>query len=148
MTISGYQQATKRDRAADPREAELQLFGQVTNALKAVQKSGDRGQELIKALDWNRRMWSVLSTDCGVEGNALPDKLRAGIMSLSIWVSKHSSQVMRGTEDVGPLIHINKTVMEGLAMRPKAPARPAEPLAASTDSQHPPTAPGRVNREA
>ncbi len=147
MTVSGYQQATKRERIADPREAELQLFSQVTNALIAVQKSGVDGQELMKALDWNRRMWSVLSTDCGVEGNGLPDSLRAGIMSLSIWVSKHSSQVMRGNEEVGPLIDINKTIMEGLAMRPDAPARPNQPTAAN-EPQDPPTAPGRVNREA
>ena len=147
MKVSGYQQAKKRERVADPREAELQLFSQVTTALIAVQKSGVDGQELMKALDWNRRMWSVLSTDCAIEGNALPGSLRAGIMSLSIWVSKHSSQVMRGNEEVGPLIDINKTIMEGLAMRPDAPARPDQPTAAN-ESQDPPAAPGRVNREA
>ena len=62
-------------------------------------------------------LWSTLASDCGLEGNQLPQGLRASIISLSIWVSKYSSQVARGEEDINALIDINKTIMEGLAMQ-------------------------------
>jgi flagellar protein FlaF len=68
----------------------------------------------IDALDWNRRMWSVLGTACSDPGNALPDQLRASIISLSIWVGKHTSQVIRRQEEIEPLIEVNRMVMQGL----------------------------------
>jgi flagellar protein FlaF len=68
----------------------------------------------IDALDWNRRMWSVFGTACSDPTNALPEQLRASIISLSIWVSKHTSQVIRRTEEIEPLIEINRMIMQGL----------------------------------
>lgn len=117
MSLKAYQQAQVSSES--PRETELRLFTVVTRSLVGVRESGERDKEFFKALDWNRRMWSALSTDCGVEGNQLSDELRAGIISLSIWVSKHTSQVARGKDDdIDALINVNRTIMEGLAMIP------------------------------
>jgi len=113
MSYQAYQKA--QTSAETPSQVEYRLFAQVTNALIAVKDKPVTNPETIAALDWNRRMWSVFSSDCGTKGNSLPDQLRAGIVSLSIWVSKHSSLVMRGSESVDSLIDINKTIMEGLA---------------------------------
>jgi flagellar protein FlaF len=74
----------------------------------------------MRALDWNRRLWSVLASDCANPANGLPAPVRAQIISLSMWVSKHTSQVMRRREDVGPLIDVNRIIMQGLATRPDA----------------------------
>ncbi|MCJ9430314.1 flagellar biosynthesis regulator FlaF [Kordiimonas marina] len=117
MSYQAYQKAQQTSET--PSQVEYRLFAQVTNALIAVRDRGIRDSVMVDALDWNRRLWSTLSTDCGTEGNSLPDQLRAGIISLSIWVSKHSSAVMRGTESVDDLININKTIMEGLAAQAK-----------------------------
>jgi len=130
-----YQVYEKAQRSSEtPSQIEYRLFVQVTNALKTAQAETLRGAELMGVLDWNRRMWSVFSSDCGTEGNSLPDGLRAGIVSLSIWVSKHSSAVMRGEEDIQDLISINTTIMEGLADQAKLQqqaqaAQDAEPAA-------------------
>ena len=137
MSLNAYQNAQTKGR--DPRETEYQLFAQVTSALIKAQKIGEKGQELFNALDWNRRMWSVLSTDCGAPGNQLPKELRAGILSLSIWVSKHTSLVIRGNESVEPLIDINKTIMEGLAQRPDT--------STSSPSSETPHIPGSISTE-
>ncbi|MBL4836922.1 MAG: flagellar biosynthesis regulator FlaF [Kordiimonadaceae bacterium] len=117
MSYQAYQKA--QTSAESPSQVEYRLFAQVTNTLMRIKERGIRDNDMVKALDWNRRMWSVFSSDCGAEGNALPDQLRASIISLSIWVSKHSSAVMRGTEDIGDLISINRTIMEGLAAQHK-----------------------------
>ncbi len=113
MSYQAYQKA--QTSAETPSQVEYRLFAQVTNALIEVKDQPVTNPKTIAALDWNRRMWSVFSSDCGIKGNSLPDQLRAGIVSLSIWVSKHSSLVMRGSERIDSLIDINKTIMEGLA---------------------------------
>ena len=117
MSYQAYQRAQQSSET--PSQVEYRLFVQVTNALIAARDNGLKGADLVSVLDWNRRMWSVLSSDCGTEGNTLPSTLRAGIVSLSIWVSKHSSFVMRGEEKVDDLISINRTIMEGLADQAK-----------------------------
>jgi flagellar protein FlaF len=113
MSLQAYQQAATR--AETPRETEYRLFAQVTLALMEAAKcepTDIRGR--IDALDWNRRMWSVLGGACSDPTNALPEQLRASIISLSIWVGKHTSQVIRRQEDIEPLIEVNRMVMQGL----------------------------------
>ena len=68
----------------------------------------------MTALDWNRRLWSVLATDCAQPNNALPDALRANVISLGLWVNRHTSAVMSGEETFEPLIEVNRAIMQGL----------------------------------
>ncbi|MEI9905750.1 MAG: flagellar biosynthesis regulator FlaF [Asticcacaulis sp.] len=127
MSLKAYQ--TAATRAENPRETEYRLFGQVTRALLEAEKM-DRSmiRERMDALDWNRRMWSVLGADCSVDGNGLPDIVRANIISLSIWVNKHTSLVMRNQEEIGPLIEINRIIMQGLAPNQAAASDDAAPI--------------------
>jgi len=113
MSLKAYQ--TTAARAEDPRQTEYRLFGQVTRALMEAEKL-ERSQirERMDALDWNRRMWSLLASDCASDGNKLPAQIRANIISLSIWVNKHTSLVMRHKEEIGPLIDVNRIIMQGL----------------------------------
>jgi flagellar protein FlaF len=69
----------------------------------------------IDALDWNRKVWTVLGADCSHPENRLPAELRASIISLSIWVSKHTSAVIRREEEIEPLIDVNRLIMQGLS---------------------------------
>ncbi len=121
MSLQAYQKASAR--AENPREMEYRLFGQVTRALMAAAEVdvSDTATR-IDALDWNRRLWSVLATDCADSANSLPVELRAQIISLSIWVNKHSSAVMRREEDFAPLIDVNRIMMQGLAGQVDGPA--------------------------
>ena len=129
MSLKAYQ--TTAQRTENPRLTEYRLFGQVTRALMDAEKL-DRSQivERMEALDWNRRLWSVLASDCSVDTNGLPDIVRANIISLSLWVSKHTSLVMRNLEEIGPLIEINRIIMQGLvpgASGSEADAAPPQP---------------------
>ena len=132
MSLKAYQ--TTAQRTENPRLTEYRLFGQVTRALLEVEKlDRTKFRERMEALDWNRRMWSVLAADCSVDGNGLPEMVRANIISLSIWVNKHTSMVMRNQEEIGPLIEINRIIMQGLApsgadATADAPAAQAAPI--------------------
>lgn len=123
MSLQAYK--TAATRAENPREMEYRLFGQVTRALMHA-ATVDRTDiaTRIDALDWNRRLWTALATDCSGAGNGMDKALRAQIISISLFVGRHSSAVMRGEEDFEPLIDINKMIMQGLA-GPGAPAQAA-----------------------
>lgn len=117
MSLQAYQRAAQQ--AESPRDAEYRLFGQVTRALlDAADMPEDAIVPRMDALDWNRRMWSALASDCSAPDNALAPPLRAQIISLSLWVSRHTSAVMRREEEIEPLIDINRIIMQGLSSRP------------------------------
>jgi flagellar biosynthesis activator protein FlaF len=119
MSVQAYQQAAAR--AESPRDIEYRLFGQVTRALMSAAET--QALEIgarMDALDWNRRLWSVLAADCASDGNQLPAPLRANIISLSIWVNRHTSAIMRNEAEFGPLIDVNKMIMQGLEPRGEA----------------------------
>ncbi|HEY8003168.1 MAG TPA: flagellar biosynthesis regulator FlaF, partial [Phenylobacterium sp.] len=113
MSLQAYHQASTR--AESPRQTEYRLFAQVTLALMEAAKSDPADVAgRVDALDWNRRIWTVLSEDCANPDNALPAPLRASIISLAIWVGRHTSAVIRRREDIEPLIEVNRMIMQGL----------------------------------
>ena len=113
MSLQAYQAAARR--AEPPRELEYRLFAQVTRALMTASEADALDfAARIDALDWNRRLWSVLAREVSEPDNALPGPLKAQIISLSLWVSRHSSAVMRREEDFEALIDVNKMMMQGL----------------------------------
>lgn len=114
MSIQAYQQTA--NRTANPRDVEFRLFAQVTRALMEAQQADKFDiATVIDALDWNRRVWSAMAMDCASDGNTLPEETRAGIISLSIFVSKHSSVAARERGEIETLIDINRSIMQGLA---------------------------------
>ena len=113
MSLKAYQKAA--EQAEDPRQVEYRLFGLVTRALMEAAEGDDKDiAKRIRALHWNRRLWSTLAEDCSLEGNALPPEARAQIISLALWVNRHTSAVMQRKEDIRPLIDVNRMIMQGL----------------------------------
>lgn len=112
MTLKAYQKA--QAAADNPRSTEYRLFGQVTRALIDAGQAGLKGAELADAIDWNRRLWSALAIDCMDEANQMSRELRAQIISLSLWVTRYSSQVMQEGAPIDPLIDVNRNIMQGL----------------------------------
>jgi flagellar protein FlaF len=118
MPLKAYQQTLKATE--NPRDLEYRLFGQVTRALLDIAPLPRTDPKVIDAIDWNRRMWSMMANDCTSEHNVLPPQIRAGIISLSLFVARYSSQVVVSGMSVEPLVDINRTIMQGLATRAAA----------------------------
>jgi flagellar protein FlaF len=114
MSIQAYQATAQKTES--PRQTEYRAFALVTRALidAAALPASEVGRR-AEALAKNRRLWTLLAADCGAEGNQLPQSLRAQIISLSIFVDRHSSAVMREGAPIEILIDINRTVMQGLS---------------------------------
>jgi flagellar protein FlaF len=114
MSLQAYQRAS--EHAEGPKQTEYRLFGLVTRALMdAVQKDESDLSGRMRALHWNRRLWTTLAGDCANPDNRLPMELRANIISLSIWVDKHTSQVMQRQGKIQDLIDVNRIIMQGLS---------------------------------
>jgi flagellar protein FlaF len=94
------------------------VFGVVTAALVRAKEAGRaKLGELAQAISENRKLWFVLAEDCAQNDNALPYELRAKIISLAVFVDRHSTEVVRHGADVDVLIDINRSMMEGLVGR-------------------------------
>ncbi len=121
MSIQAYQNAAKKTEG--PRQTEYRAFAAATRGLidAAALPDTEVGRR-AEALALNRRLWSLLASDCAADGNQLSQSLRAQIISLSMFVDKHSSQVMRAGAPIDVLIEINRTIMQGLS--------PSQPAAA------------------
>jgi flagellar protein FlaF len=119
MSLRAYQQAAQRSET--PRDAEYRLFAQVTRALMDVKsKPREDIAAWIDVLHWNRRIWATLADDCSSPANTLPAATRAQIISLSLFVHRHTSHVMRREADVETLIDLNRMMMQGLSGRADA----------------------------
>jgi flagellar protein FlaF len=112
MTHKAYQNT--QAVTEDPRATEYRIFGKVTGALIDAEKAGKSGGPLAEAVDWNRKLWRTLASDCLDDRNQLPRDVRAQIVSLSLWVSKYSKQVTRNGAPMQPLIEVNRNIMQGL----------------------------------
>ena len=115
MSMQGYQQAylQAQNVTEDPRQTEYRLIAQITRAMIEADKQ-DHG-EVVRAVHWNRRLWLTLQSDCAAEENGLPDAVRAGVISLAIWVDKHSRKVLKREAELQPMIEVNRNIMEGLS---------------------------------
>lgn len=112
MSIAAYQQTIAE--CEDPRRIEYRVFLRITLALEAHRDADWRSAGLKDALWRNLELWNTLRADLLDDGNALPESLRAGLVSLSFSVDRQTKMVLRGEAGVGLLVEINRAVMQGL----------------------------------
>jgi flagellar biosynthesis activator protein FlaF len=113
MTLMAYERV--RTIAESPRATEHRLISEVSREMMSVWDRGARGAALMPALHRNREMWSTFAATCGTPGNALSSDVRASIISLALWVDRHTSSVMAGHETIEPLLEVNRSLLEGLS---------------------------------
>lgn len=113
MSLNAYQRA--QSIVATPRATEHRLMSQITGELINARDAGLKGRALMPALHRNREAWGTFATLCGAQGNQLPDDLRARIISIALWVERHTSAVATGKDSIEDLITVNRAIIDGLA---------------------------------
>ena len=97
------------------RAREREAMDRVIAMLRAAQEKGPQSRERVEALYYLRRLWMIFITDLQDPNNELPDQLRAGIISIGIWMNKEIDRVLGGqTNDLTPMIEINQLIRDGL----------------------------------
>jgi flagellar protein FlaF len=100
-------------RYRSQRDQEADVFRQATGALKGAKDAGPIQQ--IRALTDNRRLWTTVSDLLRDPGNALPEPLRAALLSVGLTVQREMDQE---APDFDFLISINENIAAGLAGQP------------------------------
>jgi len=97
------------------RARERQAMDRVIDMLRAARATGPRSREAIEALYYLRRLWAIFLDDLRNPENELPEQLRAGIISIGIWMNKEIDRVRTGhANDLTPMIEINEIIRDGL----------------------------------
>ncbi|MCK5745224.1 MAG: flagellar biosynthesis regulator FlaF [Oricola sp.] len=99
----------------NPRSIERRVFLQVTRDLEALDDNALTSPIAHEALMKNQRLWGSLMFDCMQPENPLPDSLKAGIISLALFVDRQTGEIVAGRQKISSLITINRNMIRGLA---------------------------------
>ena len=127
--VGAYAQQQKRNLT--PREVEAMAFTKAALMLEDVKKSAGKIEDFSKALRFNHLLWTIIQADLTEPDNNLPAEIKANVMSLSIFVDKHTTKALRtlAAADLDVLININRNLAAGL--RTTAPADAPAPAPTS-----------------
>ncbi len=138
MSIAAYKTTIRHSES--PRQIERRILSRLTGALEA-HAAYDRAESTLArleilsgglrdALSENQKFWAALKHDLSLPGNALSPELRAGLLSLALWVDRQTAAIVGGQPGVLALADINRTIVAGLS------ASPAAPAPVSADASH------------
>jgi flagellar biosynthesis activator protein FlaF len=100
------------------RNSERLAFDRSIELLVAARKSGNGTRESVDALHFTTKLWTVLLEDLADDGNSLPDSLKAGLISIGIWVLRRTEDIRLGkSQDFAALIEVSESIRRGLERR-------------------------------
>lgn len=124
MSVSAYRSVIRENET--PRQIERRVFAKITADLEKYAEQFDDSETYLdridilsgglrQALHDNLKLWSALKFDLASPENALPPNLKAGLLSLAIWVERQTSQITGGEEGALDLVQVNRSILEGLS---------------------------------
>jgi flagellar protein FlaF len=97
------------------RENERLAMEQSISLLKSAEKAGVNSREAVDAICFLNRLWSFLLEDLAKPENALPDDVRANLISIGIWMLKEADAISSGkSKNFAGLIDVSSVIAEGL----------------------------------
>jgi flagellar protein FlaF len=109
------------EEVASPRELEARALLAAAGKLKELQTGWDpRDPKLIKALTFNRRLWSIFVGAACEEECPHPKELRENIANMGLFIFSRSLEIEfdPAPEKLDALIDINMNVAAGLQSTP------------------------------
>ena len=102
----------------DPYEARLrekQAFDHAIELMMAAERAGPASREARDAMFFLDEFWSILMDDLAQEESELPERLRASLISIGIFVLKETVRIRAGLQtSFAGLIEINAIIRDGL----------------------------------
>lgn len=114
MTWNAYDTVVE-DSGHEARSRERQALNLGIDRLERLRKGVFSNEDLIESLLYIRRLWTLLIEDLGHPENGFPDKLRAEIISIGLWIIKEADRLREEkSNDVTGLIEINSLIRDAL----------------------------------
>lgn len=112
MGIKSYEQVERQ--IEDPKVSEAKVMLTVTKGLERHAEEGRYSEQLKYYLVKNQQMWVRMRNDVASEDNKLPTRVKAQLLSLALWVERHTAVVLTGQGEVSDLIDVNRSISDGL----------------------------------
>ena len=114
MTFDAYE-AVVDDSGYEARSRERQALSLGIDRLERIRKGRFSLEDQVESLLYVRRLWTIFIEDLAHPDNGLPDKLRADIISIGLWVVKEADRLReQRSSDVVQLIEINRLIRDSL----------------------------------
>lgn len=105
----------QEDAVVDARTRERQLLARSIELLGTARDSSTNAMLRIEATHFTRRLWTALLEDLAQPDNQLSRELRAGLISIGIWILKEIEKIRKEeSDDFDGVIEIIQTIMEGV----------------------------------
>ena len=109
--------------AVSPRELEANLLMKAAARLQLIKDEWDETPFADKdeALNYNRKLWTVLVTSVTSAESELPQQVKNNLASLGVFIFKQTMAVMANPdpEKLTVMISINRSIAEGLRTKPE-----------------------------
>jgi flagellar protein FlaF len=130
MSVAAYKNTIRE--VESPRDIERRILTRITGEMErhaaaygaAATKSKRQGvlsRGLAAAISDNVKFWTAIRHELSHPSNQLPAELRAGLISLGLWVERECAAVLGGGGDVAALVSTNRAIAGGLAGRAPTP---------------------------
>ena len=105
---------------AEARQTEARALLEAARRMSEAQKRPDDKEGYRAALRLNWRLWTIIQSDIVSDENALPAEIKANIMSLSVFIDKHTVGALSDPDaaKMNVLIEINRNIASGLMATP------------------------------
>jgi len=105
----------EEDAVVDARTRETQLMQRSIDLLSTAKQGPANSFEVVEATHFVRRLWTAFLEDLSSADNALPNELKANLISIGIWVMKENEKIRQGeSKDFDGIIDVTRTIMEGV----------------------------------
>jgi len=99
----------------EAREQERSALERSIALLQEAERKGAQSREAIEAIFFVRRLWGIFIEDLAKSENGLPQKLRADLVSVGLWVMRETEEIRLGrSSNFAALIDVSRTISEGL----------------------------------
>ena len=114
MTFEAYETVVE-DSGYEARGRERHALSLGIDRLERLQREHFSMEDQVQSLLYVRRLWTIFIEDLSHPENGLPEKLRADIISIGLWVVKEADRLREErSNDVMQLIEINRLIRDAL----------------------------------
>jgi flagellar biosynthesis activator protein FlaF len=97
------------------RQTERHVIERSITLMRKAQAAGQLSREWVDATFFVARLWATLLEDLSQPDNALPNELKASLVSIGIWILRKIEDLRQGhATDFTPVIEVSETIRKGL----------------------------------
>lgn len=124
MTVLAYKRTIRESES--PRQIERRILSNITGRLEEqalaydhAPSLADRSQMLAAGLRdtlrENQELWIAMRNDLAQPTNSLAPSLRATLISIALWIERHTAHVLGGGAGIVALTEVNNNIIAGLS---------------------------------